>query len=286
MKTFARRIAVAAPLFALGGCAALKLGAMNAAGPIAQAQWNLYTVVAIVLVFVGGPVLLLTPIIAWHYRRSNRDSAFRPDWNFSWPLEFLIWIPPTAIVAGLGIMLWQSTHWLDPYRAISSPQSPMIIQAVALDWKWLFIYPDAQIATLNRMPIPVGRPIRIELTSGTVMQSLLVPRLAGQVYAMTGMRTELNLAASKAGVYRGENTQYNGEGFARQKFEVVALPPAEYQRWVEHTQMHAYVFDTSAYNQLFVRSLPAQPVDYSAVPEGLFDRILGHSQMPTAAVRR
>lgn len=271
---------------ALGGCAALKLGAMNAAGPIAEAQRNLSSTVALVLIFVGGPVLLLTPIIAWHYRRSNTQSAFRPKWNFAWPLEFLIWIPPTAIVAGLGLLLWQSTHRLDPYRAISSSQSPVIIQAVALDWKWLFIYPDAHIATLNRMPIPVGRPIRIELTSGTVMQSLFVPRLAGQVYAMAGMRTELNLAASKPGVYRGENSQYNGQGFARQKFNVEALPPANYRRWVKRMQAQATPFDAAAYDRLFERSILPDPISYSAVPPGLFGRILQHSRTPAAEMKK
>ncbi|WP_261371075.1 cytochrome ubiquinol oxidase subunit II [Sphingobium sp. B2] len=286
MMTLASRIAASGPLLALGGCAAFKLGAMNAAGPIAEAEWNLYTVVAIVLIFVGGPVLLLAPIIAWHYRRSNTESAFRPEWNFAWPLEFLIWIPPTAIVAGLGILLWQSTHRLDPYRAISSSQSPMIIQAVALDWKWLFIYPDAHIATINRMPIPAGRPIRIELTSGTVMQSLFVPRLAGQVYAMAGMRTELNLAASKPGVYRGENSQYNGQGFARQKFDVVALPPADYQHWVERMQTQASAFDGADYDHLFKPSMLPKSAYYSAVPDGVFGRILDRSRMSIAAARR
>lgn len=282
MRTSIRGIAGSAPFLALGGCAAFKLGAMNAAGPIAEAQWDLYTVVAVVLIFVGGPVLILTPIMAWHYRRSNTDSAFRPEWNFAWPLEFLIWIPPTVIVAGLGILLWQSSHRLDPYRPIASSRAPVIVQAVALDWKWLFIYPDAHIATMNRMPIPAGRPIRIELSSGTVMQSLFVPRLAGQVYAMPGMRTELNLAASKPGVYRGENSQYNGKGFAQQKFDVVALPPAEYQRWVERMQAQAGVFDAAAYDHLFERSTLTKPISYSAVPDRLFGRILDRSRMPAA----
>ena len=264
----------------------MKLGAMNAAGPIAEAQRNLSYIVALVLIFVGGPVLLLTPIIAWHYRRSNTQSAFRPKWNFAWPLEFLIWIPPTAIVVGLGLLLWESTHRLDPYRAIEPSRSPVIIQAVALDWKWLFIYPDAHIATLNRMPIPAGRPIRIELTSGTVMQSLFVPRLAGQVYTMAGMRTELNLAASRPGVYRGENTQYNGEGFARQKFDVVALPPEDYQRWARRMQAQARPFDAAAYDRLFERSTFPGSITYSAVPKGLFERILRRSRMPAGEMRK
>jgi cytochrome o ubiquinol oxidase subunit 2 len=286
MTKSACRIAVLIPLFALGGCEALKLGVMNAGGPVAAGQWHLYKVVAVVLIFVAGPVLLLTPIVAWHYRRSNKDSAFDPKWNFAWPLEILIWIPPTAIVVGLGILLWQSTRRLDPYRPIASSQPPLVIQAVALDWKWLFIYPDAHIATINRMPIPAGRAIRIELTSGTVMQSLFMPRLAGQIYAMAGMRTELNFAASKPGIYRGENTQYNGDGFARQKFDVVALPPAEYHRWQSLMQAKAGAFDSAAYDRLFEQSTISRPVYYSAVPDGLFGRILVRSGMPAVGAQR
>ncbi|MCX7285551.1 MAG: cytochrome ubiquinol oxidase subunit II [Novosphingobium sp.] len=286
MNRAARSLTTLVALAPLGGCAALKLGVMNAAGPVAQAQWDLYTTVAIVLIFVGGPVLVLVPIIAWHYRRANTESAFRPDWNFAWPLELLIWIPPTAIVVGLGIVLWQSAHRLDPYRAIALSRSPVIVQAVALDWKWLFIYPDAHIATINRLPVPAGHPVRIELTSGTVMQSLLVPQLAGQVYAMAGMRTQLNFAASRPGVYRGENTQYNGEGFARQKFDVVALPPADYQRWVRRMQHQARPFDAAAYAALFERATIPAPVMYSAVPDGLFGRIVDRSRLPAAQAQR
>ena len=197
----------------LGGCAALKLGVVNNAGPVAASQWHLYLIVGAVLVFVAGPVLLLVPIVAWHYRLANKESAFKPQWTFSWTLEGLIWIPPAGIVIGLAFVLWHYTHLLDPYRPIASSQPPLEVQAIALDWKWLFLYPTEQIATLNELEIPVGRPVHISITSGTVMQSFMVPQLAGQIYAMAGMTSELNLAASRAGVFRGENTQFNGRGF-------------------------------------------------------------------------
>ena len=199
MMHWRRRIIVAALTSPLGGCAALKLGVVGHAGPIAAGQWHLYEIVGAVLVFVAGPVLLLTPLIAWHYRLSNRHAAFRPDWNFSWPLEGLIWIPPIGIVIGLAVVLWHYTHTLDPYRPIASPLPALEIEAVALDWKWLFIYPQQHIATINQLAIPVGRPVHLSLTSGTVMQSMLIPQLAGQIYAMPGMTTQLNLAASQRG---------------------------------------------------------------------------------------
>ena len=264
----------------LGGCGALKLGVVNHAGPVAASQWHLYLIVGAVLVFVAGPVLLLVPIIAWHYRLSNKHSAFKPKWDFSWPLEGLIWIPPAGIVIGLGFVLWHYTHTLDPYRRLRATAPPLEVQAVALDWKWLFIYPDAHIATLNRLAIPVGRPVHISLTSGTVMQSLLVPQLAGQIYAMAGMTSQLNLEADRPGSYRGENTQFNGRGFQNEKFDVVALAPADYDRWVATVQGKASPLDGAATAALFRKSIPPRPIYYSPTPPGLFRAILNRSQEP------
>jgi cytochrome o ubiquinol oxidase subunit 2 len=267
-------------LLLLSGCDALKLGVMNHAGPIAASQWRLYVIVGIVLIFVAGPVLLLTPLIAWHYRLSNKHSAFRPNWSFSWTLEGFIWIPPIGIVIGLSFLLWRYTHTLDPYRPIASNQPALEVQAVGLDWKWLFIYPDQRIAAVNQLFIPVGRPIHISLTSGTVMQALLIPQLAGQIYAMAGMTTQLNLAASRPGVYRGENTQFNGTGFQNEKFNVTALPPADYDRWVAQVRASAHSLDDTAYAELFKQSSPPQPVVFSSVPQRLFQDVLAQSREP------
>lgn len=279
MKRSRGRLLLFFPLFLLSGCDALKRGVMNHAGPIAASQWHLYVIVGIVLVFVAGPVLLLTPLIAWHYRLSNKHNAFRPNWNFSWTLEGFIWIPPTGIVIGLGVLLWHYTHALDPYRPIASNQPALEIQAAGFDWKWLFIYPDQRIAALNQLYIPVGRPVHISLTSGTVMQALLIPQLAGQIYAMAGMTTQLNLAASRPGSYRGENTQFNGTGFQNEKFNVIALPAADYDRWVARARASAHPLDSAAYSALFRKSSP-QPVVFSSVPPRLFQNILARSQEP------
>ena len=279
-----RRSPTRATLFAslspilLGACGVLKLGVVNHAGPVAASQWHLYLIVGAVLIFVAGPVLLLVPIIAWHYRLSNKESAFKPKWDFSWPLEGLIWIPPTGIVIGLGFLLWHYTHTLDPYRRLPATEPPLEVQAVALDWKWLFIYPDAHIATLNRLAIPVGRPVHISLTSGTVMQSLLVPQLAGQIYAMAGMTSQLNLEASRRGSYRGENTQFNGGGFQNEKFDVVALSDGDYHRWMDAVRTKAPPLNAAAEAALFRKSVPPRPAYYSSTPPGLFKTILIRSQ--------
>ncbi|MGI4733113.1 MAG: ubiquinol oxidase subunit II [Janthinobacterium lividum] len=247
---------------------------MNHAGPVAASQWHLYLIVGAVLAFIAGPVLILTPIMAWHYRLSNRGNAYRPDWGFSWPLEILIWIPPLGIVIGLGFLLWNYTHQLDPYRPLASQQPPLEVQAVALDWKWLFIYPGEHVAVVNQLAIPVGRPVHISLTSGTVMQSLLIPQLAGQIYAMAGMRTELNLAASRAGVFRGENTQFNGQGFQNEKFDVIALSPADYAGWTVRVREAGHPLDDPALRQLAAQSVAPHPIFYSGVPAGLFHHML------------
>lgn len=281
-----RRFRLAGTLFvlmalsALGGCDVLKHSVVNHAGPIAASQWHLYVIVAIVLVFVAGPVLLLTPIIAWHYRLSNTHNAFRPKWNFSWTLEGFIWIPPTGIVIGLGFVLWHYTHTLDPYRPIASSQPPLEIEAVGLDWKWLFIYPAQGIAAVNQLVIPVDRPVHITLTSGTVMQSLMIPQLAGQIYAMAGMKTQLNLAASRPGTYPGENTQFNGTGFQNQKFNVIALPSTAYNDWVMKVHASDHALDDAALGKLFKKSSPPQPILYSSIPLQLFHTILVKSQEP------
>lgn len=268
------------PAFLVSGCDVLKLGVMNHAGPVAASQWHLYVIVGSVLVFVAGPVLLLTPLFAWHYRLSNKHNAFKPNWSFSWTLEGFIWIPPIGIVIGLGVVLWHYTHTLDPYRPIASSQPALEVQAVGLDWKWLFIYPDQHIAAINQLVLPVGRPIHIALTSGTVMQALLIPRLAGQIYAMAGMTTQLNLGASQAGVYRGENTQFNGAGFQNERFDVIALPPSDYDRWVARVRLSAHPLDDAAYAELFKQSSPSQPIVFSSVPQLLFQHILVRSREP------
>jgi len=178
-------------------------------------------------------------------------------------------------------VLWHYTHMLDPYRPLPSALPAVEVQAVALDWKWLFIYPDQHIATVNQLTIPVSRPVHISLTSGTVMQSMLIPQLAGQIYAMPGMTSQLNLAASRPGVFRGENTQFNGEGFQNEEFDVVALPAADYEQWLAHVGASAPPLNAAAYAQLFRKSSAPQPLFYSSPAPGLFRRVISQVQGPT-----
>ncbi|WP_242138950.1 cytochrome ubiquinol oxidase subunit II [Sphingomonas sp. TREG-RG-20F-R18-01] len=269
----AARLAPMVLLLALCGCSALDHGFLNAAGPVATDERHLFFIVSAVLVFVAGPVLLLVPLFAWHYRLGNADDAYRPNWNFSWWVEGLIWIPPIGIVIGLAVLLWNWTHLDDPYRKLAGGP-PIEVEAVALDWKWLFIYPDEGFATVNQLALPVGRPMHIRLTSGTVMQSLLIPQLSGQIYAMAGMTTELNIAASRPGRYLGQNTQYNGAGFARQKFTVLALSGADYQAWLGRVHRAPAILDQAAWRTISQRTVAPHPRFFGAVVPGLFQRVL------------
>lgn len=275
------RAAALSAVMLLSSCASLSNGfIVSPAGPIALLERHELKIVALVLLFVFAPVALLTPLIAWHYRLGNARAAYRPQWGFSWILEVLIWVPPTGIVVLLSVFLVHYTFQLDPYRPLPTAGAPLEIDVVALDWKWLFIYPAQHIATVNQLFVPVGQPVQFSLTSGTVMQSLLMPRIAGQIYAMAGMKTRLNFEVSRPGVYLGENTQYNGDGFTKDKFSVNALPAAAFAAWVTQVQANPGVLDAHAYQQLSWKSLLAKPQEYGHLQPDLFSQILGQKIVP------
>ena len=274
---WARALSVLA-LALLCGCSAPALGFLNAHGPVAASERRLFVIVCLVMLFVIGPVLLLTPLFAWHYRYGNRRSAFRPQWQFSWPLEFFIWVPPTLIVIGLAVLLWHEARELDPYTPLRSTLAPLEVQAVGFDWKWLFIYPEAHVASVNELVIPAGRPIHLSLTSATVMQSMLVPQLAGQIYAMAGMRTQLNLQADRIGSFLGENTQFNGVGFPEERFQVVSVQGAAFDRWIKDLHNTQLPLDAAALAKLAAKAAAPHPIFFSTAPPHLFEQIIARAR--------
>ena len=185
-------------------------------------------------------------------------------------------IPPTLIVIVLAVFLWRDTHRLDPYRPLAG--KPLEVQVVAMDWKWLFIYPTQGVATVNRLVIPTGQPVHLELTSATVMQSILMPRLAGQIYAMAGMRTQLNFAADTPGHFLGENVQFNGMGFQNQKFTVDALDAPDFAGWLAQTKAQPSRLDAATYQALSHRSVLPGPLAFGAVEPNLFRHVVDQSQ--------
>ncbi len=271
-----RAILAAALPWLLQGCGALGHGFLNAQGPVAAHERHFFLIVCGILVFVALPVLVLVPLIAWHYRLSNTHHAYRPKWAFSWTLEGFIWIPPVGIVVLLAFLLWPATQRDDPYTRLAERGVPIRVQAIGLDWKWVFVYPEQGIATVNELAVPTGRAVQVELTSGTVMQSMLLPQLAGQIYAMAGMKTRLNFAADRDGRYLGQNTQFNGEGFAHQKFDVVAMPDDAYRAWLARARAADRPLDADAWRALSARGV-APPGVYSAVPPGFFERVMAET---------
>ena len=228
-----RLIAGMAAALALTGCTFGSADDFGAAGPVSGTIRELLITAAGVMLIVVIPVYLLTIGFAWRYRASNRSARYAPDWAYSPRIDFVIWAVPTLIIAALGTLVWIYTHRLDPYRPLQGDGPPLVIQAVAMDWKWLFIYPEHKVAAVNELVIPRGRPVTIALTSDTVMNAFFVPELAGQIYAMAGMETRLNFRADRDGAYVGRNTQYSGSGFADQSFTLRAVPAQDYDDWID-----------------------------------------------------
>lgn len=229
------RLAAGCLLALIATDAALASGALQQSflqpmGPVAQEQaTHLMRVVGITMIVIL-PVLVGVPLILWRYRYAKPRGAYAPEWEFSGKLEYALWGVPVLIVIVLASWLWYSTDKLDPYQPLGP--DPLQVQAIGLDWKWVFIYPTEGIATVDELVVPVGRPVELTLTTDTVMQSLLIAPLTGQIYAMPGMTTKLNFAATRTGEAEGENTQFNGDGFGRQKFTLRALEPGDFAAWI------------------------------------------------------
>jgi cytochrome o ubiquinol oxidase subunit 2 len=257
----------------MSGCSLTEAPILSPKGPIALAERDmLFRALAIMMVVVV-PVFAMTFWFAWRYRASNLKANYDPDWESS-RLDVAIWIVPALIVASLGVHLWIFTHALDPYKPLQSAAKPVEIQVVAQDWKWLFIYPAEGIATVNELMFPSGAPVSFKITSDTVMNSFFIPALGGQIYAMAGMQTQLNLSADQPGRFVGRNTQYSGRGFADQQFVAIAATPADFDSWIGRVRASPQKLDAATYAEL-VKPSAAHPVTYySGVEPGLFDEII------------
>ena len=215
--------------FLLGGCSE---GVLNPKGPVAAAERTiLFNSLGIMLAIVI-PTILATLAVAFWFRASNRRAAYLPDFEYSGRLELLVWSIPAMTVLLVGGVAWVGAHDLDPRKAISSTATPVTVQVVSLDWKWLFIYPEQGIASVNHLMVPVGTPISFELSSSTVMNSFFVPQLGSQIYTMSGMVTRLQLQADHAGTYPGLSTMFSGDGFSDMRFTVDAVESDDFARWV------------------------------------------------------
>jgi len=229
------------------------------------------------------PVIALTILFAWRYRKNNTAAKYEPDWDHSTRLELVIWGAPLLIIIVLGLLTWISTHTLDPYRplqrldaqrAIPTHVKPLEVQVVAMDWKWLFIYPEQGIATVNELAAPVDVPVRFKLTASTVMNSFYIPALAGQIYAMAGMETQLNAVINKPGVYEGFSANYSGAGFSDMRFKFHGMSQADFDGWVAKTRASTLQLDRAVYTELDKPSIKEKVRHYGSVEANLYDAIV------------
>ncbi|MGV3491989.1 MAG: COX aromatic rich motif-containing protein [Devosia sp.] len=254
------------------------------AGPISSITRDLFFESVGLMLIVIVPVFVLTALIVWRYRAGNTAAKYTPDWESSRRVEIGIWFMPVLIVVLLWFIVWNRTHQLDPYKTLAGSEPPLVVQAVALDWQWLFIYPEENIASVNRLVFPVGRPLTLQLTSDTVVNSLIIPALGGQIYAMPGMRTKLNLLADRAGDFIGRNTMFSGDGFSAQTFAADAVDSAGYDTFIAQARASATELNEVAFETLGTPTIAGPQKLYSSVTPGLFATIIAsHDTMPRGA---
>lgn len=252
----------------LTGCAgADSISMLHPHGLVADAQRRWLIDINLVMAIVVVPVFVLVPLFAWRYRRRNGNVAYQPHWTFSWPLEFAVWGVPVLIVAALAVLIIYKQSVLDPYDRLSKTARPLEVQVVALDWKFLFIYPTLHIATASALVIPENRPVDFHLTSDATMQSFFIPSLGSQIYTMAGMVTQLHLVANTLGKVMGENTQFNGDHFQDEHFDVEVLPQAGFDQWVAKQQADGRVFDAHAFETLAVHGTIGRAKQMFGVPD-------------------
>lgn len=265
----------------LAGC---NLTVMTPSGDVAVQQRNLIIASTALMLLVILPVIALTFIFAWRYRASNADATYDPDFHHSTQLEVVIWTVPLLIIIALGAMTWISTHTLDPFRPLSrlapdkpvpADVKPLTVEVVALDWKWLFIYPEHGIASLNEMAAPVDVPITFKITSSSVWNTFYVPALAGMIYAMPGMETNLHAVMNREGDFTGISGMYSGSGFSRMNFRFRGVTQQGFDEWVAKAKETGTPLDREAY-LILEKPSEAEPVRYfSSVEDGLFGAIVG-----------
>jgi cytochrome o ubiquinol oxidase subunit 2 len=262
---------------------------MSPSGDIAVQQRDLIIVSTILMLLIIIPVIFMTLFFAWRYRRSNTAATYAPEWHHSTRLEVVIWAAPLAIIIALGAITWISTHKLDPYRpldrldsqrAIPADTKALNVEVVALDWKWLFFYPDLGIATVNELAAPVDVPINFKITATSVMNSFYVPALAGQIYAMPGMETKLHAVINHEGEYEGFSANYSGEGFSHMRFKFHGMNQQGFDAWVAQVKQQGTALNRDAYLKLEKPSEKEPVRYYASADKDLYSAILNLCAQP------
>lgn len=280
MNTYMNRLfklfLFATACFCLSGCEGQMYGMLNPKGIITFQERKLFFDTLALMLIVVIPVIIMSFAFVYHYQVSHRIRDYKPNWSHSFFLEAIWWSIPCAIIVVLATLTWKSTHKLDPYNRIPGyAEQPMIIQAIALPWKWLFIYPEQNIATVNYLAIPVNRQVEYWITADNVpMSAFFIPQIGSQIYAMAGMRTRLHLLGTHTGTFLGMNTMYNGDGFADMKFPVHVVDVKDMQQWISTVKNSPNQLTEATYSQLLNQSINDQPQFFSGVTNGLFDKVI------------
>ena len=263
---------------ALAGCSG---GVLDPHGPVGAAERQvLLNALAIMLVIVV-PTIVAALAFAWWFRASNPRARRQPHFVYSGRVELVVWSIPLLTILFLSGVIWVGSHRLDPFQPVSDAK-PLEVQVVSLDWKWLFIYPQQGIATVNELVVPAGLPVHFSLTSGSVMNAFFVPQLGGMIATMNGMVTQLHLQADDPGEYYGQSTQFSGDGFSDMHFVLRAVPPADFQGWLEGARRSTASLDASAYQARARQGVEPRPLTFRSADPALFDAIV-RQQVPAAA---
>jgi cytochrome o ubiquinol oxidase subunit 2 len=247
---------------------------LNGDGQIGRKERNLIVVASLMSLIVVIPVFAMLFGFAWKYREGNKKATYKPDWDHNRVVETIWWLVPLALISVLGVIAWNSSHDLDPFKPLASSSQPIEVQVVALDWKWLFIYPQQHIASVNFLQFPINTPVNYTITSDAPMNSFWIPALGGQVYAMSGMSTQLHLMASKTGDFKGSSANISGAGFAGMKFIARSSSQADFDHWVKTVQQAPNSLSDASYASLVQPSQNNPAAYYSSVQPNLFNGIL------------
>ena len=278
----ARLLAAAVAAAPLAGCS----GVLDPAGPVGAAQKLILIDSLAIMLAIVLPVLVLIAGVAFWFRASNTRAFYWPEWEFSGHLELIVWSIPALIIVVVGGVAWFGSHDLDPFKPLPGKGKPVEIQVVALDWKWLFIYPEDGVASVNALAVPVGVPVHFTITSSGVMNSFFVPRLGSQIYAMAGMATQLWLQADEPGTFDGLSANFSGQGFSDMRFDLKALPADDYAKWIADAKASGADLDRARYAELVKPSMNVSPSAYRSVERRLFESIVnGSAPQPSASIK-
>lgn len=261
----------------LAGC---DTAVLSPGGPIGAGDRTILLDALAIMLAIVVPTILGTLAFAWWFRASNTRARHLPNWSYSGRLELIVWSIPALVVFFLGGIAWIGSHLLDPARPLTSTTKPLEIQVVSLDWKWLFIYPEQGVASVNYLVAPTGVPLHFQITSASVFNVFFVPRLGSEIYSMYGMTTQLNLQADQPGVYHGLSAHFSGDGFSDMAFDLQAVTPAQFSAWIAATRASGPALDEAAYRNLLTQSENVKPYTYRAVEHELYNDIVSQRLPP------